>query len=98
MLASAPAATRPVPRKKIAPAAVAAHAGQPAALFFHGVEPDTADPRLQTNHHEVAAFRAILEGLKDFDVLPLSAIGPALVATVMAPGLADFLRVPLQVA
>jgi peptidoglycan/xylan/chitin deacetylase (PgdA/CDA1 family) len=60
------------------PPAALAHAGQPAALFFHGVEPSTADPRLQTNHHEVAAFRAILDGLKDFDVLPLDAIDDVL--------------------
>jgi len=60
------------------PPAALAHVGQPAALFFHGVEPATADPRLQTNHHEVAAFRAILEGLKDFDVLPLTAVDDVL--------------------
>src|ERR1700744_1412293 len=62
------------------PPAALAHAGQPAALFFHGVEPATADPRLQTNHHEVAQFRAILDGLKDFDVLPLTAIDEVLAA------------------
>ena len=61
----------------IPPAALAC-AGRPAALFFHGVEPATADGRVQTNHHEVAAFRAILQGLKDFDVLPLSAIDDVL--------------------
>ena len=60
------------------PPAALAHAGQPAALFFHGVEPATDDPRVQTNHHEVAPFRAILEGLKDFDVLPLDAIDDVL--------------------
>lgn len=60
------------------PPAALAHVGQPAALFFHGVEPATADARLQTNHHEVRAFRAILDGLKDFDVLPLDAIDDVL--------------------
>jgi peptidoglycan/xylan/chitin deacetylase (PgdA/CDA1 family) len=60
------------------PPAALAHAGQPAALFFHGVEPATDDPRIQTNHHEVASFRAILDGLKDFNVLPLDAIDDVL--------------------
>jgi peptidoglycan/xylan/chitin deacetylase (PgdA/CDA1 family) len=60
------------------PPAALAHAGQPAALFFHGVEPASDDARVQTNHHEVAQFRAILEGLKDFDVLPLAAIDDVL--------------------
>jgi peptidoglycan/xylan/chitin deacetylase (PgdA/CDA1 family) len=54
------------------------HAGQPAALFFHGVEPATADARLQTNHHETRHFRAILTALKEFDVLPLSMIDEVL--------------------
>lgn len=60
------------------PSAALAHAGQPAALFFHGVEPATADPRVQTNHHEVAHFRAILKGLQGFDILPLTAIDEVL--------------------
>lgn len=60
------------------PSAALARAGQPAALFFHGVEPRTLDRRIQTNHHEVAAFRAILEGLKEFDVLPLTALDAVL--------------------
>ena len=60
------------------PPAALARAGRPAALFFHGVEPQTADARVQTNHHEVTAFRAILQGLKDFDVLPLAAIDDVL--------------------
>jgi len=60
------------------PPAALAHAGQPAALFFHGVEPTTDDARVQTNHHEVAQFRAILDGLKSFDVLPLDAIDDVL--------------------
>lgn len=60
------------------PPALLRHAGQPAALFFHGVEPTTEDARLQTNHHEVAHFRAILTALKEFDVLPLSMIDAVL--------------------
>lgn len=60
------------------PSAALAHAGQPAALFFHGVEATTTDAEVQTNHHEVAQFRAILKGLKDFDILPLAAIGDVL--------------------
>ncbi len=60
------------------PPAALRHAGQPAALFFHGVEPRTDDARVQTNHHEVAQFRAILDGLKDFNVLPLSALDDVL--------------------
>lgn len=58
------------------PPAALRRTGQPAALFFHGVERRTRDPQLQTNHHEVAHFRAILSALKqfDFDVLPLGAI------------------------
>ncbi len=58
------------------PPAALRRTGQPAALFFHGVERRTRDPQLQTNHHEVAHFRAILSALKqfDFDVLPLDAI------------------------
>jgi hypothetical protein len=31
-------------------------------------------------------------------VLPLEAIGPAIVALVMAPGAATYLRVPIQAA
>lgn len=60
------------------PPAALAHAGQPAALFFHGVEPATADARVQTNHHEVAQFRAILKSLQGFDILPLAAIDEVL--------------------
>jgi peptidoglycan/xylan/chitin deacetylase (PgdA/CDA1 family) len=58
------------------PPAALRRAGQPAALFFHGIERRTRDPQLQTNHHEVAHFRTILSALKqfDFDVLPLDAI------------------------
>jgi len=62
------------------PPALLRHAGQPAALFFHGVEPDTRDPHLQTNHHETAHFRAILAALKrhGFQVLPLAALDDVL--------------------
>jgi peptidoglycan/xylan/chitin deacetylase (PgdA/CDA1 family) len=60
------------------PPAALAHAGQPAALFFHGVEPTTLNAEVQTNHHEVAHFRAILNGLKNFDILPLTAIDEVL--------------------
>jgi hypothetical protein len=60
------------------PPALLRHAGQPAALFFHGVEPVTKDARLQANHHEVEHFRAILAALKEFDVLPLSMIDAVL--------------------
>lgn len=53
--------------------------GRPAAVFFHGVEPVTRDGRLQTNHHETAAFSAIARSLKaNFDVLPLTALDDVL--------------------
>lgn len=53
--------------------------GRPAAVFFHGVEPMTLDPRLQTNHHETAAFIEIARHLKaNFDVLPPGAIADVL--------------------
>ncbi|HTP76219.1 MAG TPA: polysaccharide deacetylase family protein [Rhizomicrobium sp.] len=55
--------------------------GRPAAVFFHGVERETLDARVQENHHELDAFRAIAETLKaEFDVLPLSMIDDALKA------------------
>jgi peptidoglycan/xylan/chitin deacetylase (PgdA/CDA1 family) len=56
------------------------HAGQPAALFFHGVEHGTRDAQLQNNHHEAAHFRAILTALREygFQVLPLEAIDDVL--------------------
>jgi peptidoglycan/xylan/chitin deacetylase (PgdA/CDA1 family) len=61
------------------PAAALRHTGQPAALFFHGVEGGTTDGRVQTNHHEAAQFRAMLLALKhNFDVLPLNAIDEVL--------------------
>jgi two-component system, chemotaxis family, protein-glutamate methylesterase/glutaminase len=40
---------------------------------------------------------AIMTGCVDL-VLPLEALGPALIAAVMAPGAGDFLRVPLRAA
>ncbi len=53
--------------------------GRPAAVFFHGVEHGTIDPRLQENHHETADFIAIARRLKaDFDVLPLPALADVL--------------------
>lgn len=61
------------------PARLAQLAGRPAAVFFHGVEPEIADPRLQSNHHDVETFRAIARSLKThFDVLPLSALSDVL--------------------
>ncbi len=55
--------------------------GRPAAVMFHGVEPTTLDPRLQTNHHEVDAFVQIARNLKkNFDVLPLGAVNDVLKA------------------
>jgi len=55
--------------------------GRPAAVFFHGVEATTIDPRLQVNHHETKAFVQIVRTLKrDFDVLPLAAIDDVLKA------------------
>ena len=63
------------------PPAALRHAGQPAALFFHGVERTTADGRIQVNHHEADAFRAILAALKrDFTVLPLTELAAVLAA------------------
>lgn len=60
--------------------------GRPAAVFFHGVEPVTLDPAVQTNHHETADFVAIARQLKrDFDVLPLAAIDDVLKAPERHP-------------
>jgi peptidoglycan/xylan/chitin deacetylase (PgdA/CDA1 family) len=57
------------------PSSLLRHTGQPAALFFHGVEPRTLDSRVQTNHHQLAAFEAIVQVLRrEFDVRPLSDI------------------------
>ncbi|HXC55416.1 MAG TPA: polysaccharide deacetylase family protein [Rhizomicrobium sp.] len=53
--------------------------GRPSAVFFHGVEHTTLDPRLQTNHHEAEDFLAIARNLKaNFDVLPLAALDDVL--------------------
>lgn len=61
------------------PARLAQLAGRPAAVFFHGVEREIADPRLQSNHHDVETFRAIAQSLKaHFDVLPLAALSDVL--------------------
>jgi peptidoglycan/xylan/chitin deacetylase (PgdA/CDA1 family) len=55
--------------------------GRPAAVFFHGVEREMRDARLQHNHHEAEDFRAIARTLKrDFDVLPLAALSDVLKA------------------
>src|SRR2546423_11400482 len=49
--------------------------GRPVALFFHGVTDRIRDPRIEINHHSVAAFRQIASQLKrDFQVLPLAAL------------------------
>ncbi|MEJ1968154.1 MAG: polysaccharide deacetylase family protein [Rhizomicrobium sp.] len=64
---------------RFVPAAAVRPLGRPAAVFFHGVEPVTIDPRVQTNHHGTAAFVAIARRLKaDFNVLPLAAIDDVL--------------------
>lgn len=62
------------------PPALLRHAGQPTALFFHGVEPGIVDPLAQENHHEAADFRAILTALRrhGFQVLPLEALDEVL--------------------
>ena len=63
------------------PPGLARNIAGPAAVFFHGVEPDTRDARLQHNHHEADDFRAIAHTLKrDFDVLPLAALSDVLKA------------------
>jgi peptidoglycan/xylan/chitin deacetylase (PgdA/CDA1 family) len=52
---------------------------RPVALFFHGVEQRIDDPRVQSNHHEVAAFREIAKFLGvNFDVLPFDRIADVL--------------------
>lgn len=64
---------------RFVPADIVRPLGRPAAVFFHGVERETLDARIQTNHHEVDAFMEIAETLKaHFDVLPLSLIDEAL--------------------
>ncbi|MCP5412320.1 MAG: polysaccharide deacetylase family protein [Alphaproteobacteria bacterium] len=66
---------------RLIPPALLRHAGQPAALFFHGVERDTLDGRVQTNHHELAVFEAIVAVLRQqFDVRPLTDIDAVLAA------------------
>jgi peptidoglycan/xylan/chitin deacetylase (PgdA/CDA1 family) len=57
------------------PAGALRHVGGPAALFFHGVEHQTLDGRVQLNHHDAAMFARIAGTLRrDFDVRPLSDI------------------------
>lgn len=64
---------------RLIPPALLRHAGRPAALFFHGVEPVTHDGQVQTNHHELAAFAAIVTILKrEFDIRPLADIDAVL--------------------
>jgi peptidoglycan/xylan/chitin deacetylase (PgdA/CDA1 family) len=64
---------------RFVPAGLLRPFGRPVALFFHGVERATDDARVQTNHHEVDAFRAIAKALRDdFQVLPLGEIGDVL--------------------
>ena len=61
------------------PPALARPFGRPAALFFHGVERETADPRVQVNHMSLDAFRRLAAALKrDFDVLPYAAMDEVL--------------------
>jgi peptidoglycan/xylan/chitin deacetylase (PgdA/CDA1 family) len=53
--------------------------GRPVALFFHGVEQRIDDPRVQSNHHDAAAFTEIAKFLRgNFDVLPFGQISDAL--------------------
>ncbi len=66
---------------RLIPADAVRPLGRPAAVFFHGVEDTTCDPRLQTNHHETDAFLQITQDLKaNFDVLPLDALDDVLKA------------------
>jgi len=61
------------------PAALARPAGRPVALFFHGVEREATNPRVQVNHMAAGDFRRIAAILKrDFDVLPYAAMDHAL--------------------
>jgi peptidoglycan/xylan/chitin deacetylase (PgdA/CDA1 family) len=61
------------------PAGLVRAFGRPAALFFHGVEHRIDDSRVQSNHHDFAAFLQIAKFLRDnFDVLPLSMLGAVL--------------------
>jgi peptidoglycan/xylan/chitin deacetylase (PgdA/CDA1 family) len=71
---------------RIIPPALLRHIGRPAALFFHGVEPVTLDSDIQTNHHELAAFEAIMATVRrEFDVRPLSDIDTVLAAPAAHP-------------
>ena len=52
---------------------------RPVALFFHGVEQRVDDSRVQSNHHDVAAFEEIANFLcVNFDVLPFDRIADVL--------------------
>jgi peptidoglycan/xylan/chitin deacetylase (PgdA/CDA1 family) len=53
--------------------------GRPAAVFLHGVSEKISDPRVEINHHDRDAFRAIARTLSaNFDVRPLSALDDVL--------------------
>jgi peptidoglycan/xylan/chitin deacetylase (PgdA/CDA1 family) len=53
--------------------------GRPVAIFFHGVAEHIRDPRIEINHHTLAAFRRSVARLKrDFQVLPLSSLDEVL--------------------
>jgi peptidoglycan/xylan/chitin deacetylase (PgdA/CDA1 family) len=64
---------------RVLPAAALRALGRPAAVFFHGVEPEIHDPELQSNHHRLEDFHAIARSLRrDFDVAPLSVLADVL--------------------
>ncbi len=66
---------------RMIPAGAVRPLGRPAAVFFHGVEDVTLDPKLQHNHHETGDFLQIVQDLKaHFDVLPLGALDDVLAA------------------
>ena len=61
------------------PSSVAQNFAAPAAVFFHGVEPNVADAKIRHNHHTKDEFAKIARALKEnFDVLPLAAIDDVL--------------------
>jgi peptidoglycan/xylan/chitin deacetylase (PgdA/CDA1 family) len=71
---------------RLIPPGLLRHACRPAALFFHGVEPATLDGDVQTNHHELAAFKAIMAAIRQaFDVRPLRDIDQVLAAPAAHP-------------
>ncbi len=61
------------------PPALLRRFGQPAAVFFHGVEREVLDPDLQSNHHEIDRFISIASALKrDFDAAPIGELAGVL--------------------